>query len=131
MEQPPSSRSSNVTFNTEREAKRRFLLSAVDQIRDVVRNTADEAEKSRTLPGVLFDAMYETGLFWMKLPEVLGGAEADPLIQVEVLESLARLAASAAWNVMIGSQSIALPGSLTLLSPKYSLKVTFRWRREL
>ena len=111
MEQPPSSRSSNVTFPTEREAKRRFLLSAVDQIRDVVRNTADEAEKSRTLPGVLFDAMYETGLFWMKLPEVLGGAEADPLIQVEVIESLARLDASAAWNVMIGSQSIALPAA--------------------
>jgi alkylation response protein AidB-like acyl-CoA dehydrogenase len=69
-----------VTFPTEREAKRRFLLSAVDQIRDVIRDSADEAEESRTLPGVVFDAMYETGLFWMKLPEVLGGAEADPLI---------------------------------------------------
>ena len=91
-----STRSSNVTFPTEREAKRQFLLSAVDQIRDLVIDTADEAEKSRTLPSALFDAMYETGLFWMKLPEVLGGAEADPLTQVEVIESLARLDASAA-----------------------------------
>ena len=73
-----STRSSNVTFPTDREAKRQFLLSAVDQIRDLVIDTADEAEKSRTLPSALFDAMYETGLFWMKLPEVLGGAEADP-----------------------------------------------------
>jgi len=102
---------SNVTFPVDREEKRTFLLQAVEQVRDAIKDSVTEAETSRTLPNSLFEAIYESGLFWMKLPELLGGAEADPLIQMEVIESLARVDASAAWNVMIGSQSIALPAA--------------------
>lgn len=103
--------SPDIVFPVGREEKRAFLLQAVDGLRDAVRDSADEAERTRTLPRSLYQAIYESGLFWMKLPEVLGGAEADPLIQMEVIEALARVDASAAWNVMIGSQSIALPAA--------------------
>ena len=103
--------SPDIVFPVGREENRAFLLQAVDELRDAVRDSADEAERTRTLPRSLYQAIYESGLFWMKLPEVLGGAEADPLIQMEVIEALARVDASAAWNVMIGSQSIALPAA--------------------
>jgi alkylation response protein AidB-like acyl-CoA dehydrogenase len=98
-------------FPDDRESKRSYLLDAVEAVRQIVLDGIEEAESCYTLPGGTFDALYEAGLFWLKLPEVLGGAEADPLIQIEVIEALASIDASAAWSVMIGSQSTGLPAA--------------------
>src|SRR6185503_14458516 len=40
---------------------------------------------------------------------VLGGAEADPVTQVDVLEALAMIDASSAWCTMVGATTLALP----------------------
>ncbi|MFT7649469.1 MAG: alkylation response protein AidB-like acyl-CoA dehydrogenase [Candidatus Poriferisodalaceae bacterium] len=98
-------------FPTGRESKRRHLMDRVESVRTVVLAGVDAAESLYRLPDLTFDALYEAGLFWLKLPEVLGGAEADPLIQIEVIEALATIDASAAWSVMIGSQSTGLPAA--------------------
>jgi alkylation response protein AidB-like acyl-CoA dehydrogenase len=59
------------------------------------------------------DAIREAGLFTLKLPEVLGGAEADPVTQIEVIEALAYIDAAAGWCLMIGATAIGQPGAFT------------------
>jgi indole-3-acetate monooxygenase len=98
-------------FPTDRAQKRRFLLDAVEAVRPTIVDFVDEAERQYTLPQATFDALYDAGLFWLKLPEVVGGAEADPMLQIEVIEALAAIDAAAAWSVMIGSQSVGLPAA--------------------
>jgi indole-3-acetate monooxygenase len=99
----------NWKFPAERAAKRRALLDSVERVRDQILAGADEAETMATLPEATVAALYQAGLFALQLPAVLGGAEADPATQMEVIEALARLDASAAWCVMIGSTTIATP----------------------
>lgn len=98
-------------FPADREDKRTYLLEAVEAVRDIIVEGVEPSETLRTLHPKTFEALYEAGLFWLKLPADLGGAEADPLIQIDVIEALATIDASAAWSVMIGSQSTALPAA--------------------
>ena len=51
----------------ERTEKQRFLLDAVEGVRDVLLANADEAENIRTLARVSDDALYEVGLFALNL----------------------------------------------------------------
>lgn len=95
-------------FPTTREAKRQFLLDAVDRVREPVEAGIEAAESMAQLPTETFAALYEAGLFALKLPVVLGGAEADPVTQIEVIEAISRIDASTGWCVMIGATTIAL-----------------------
>jgi hypothetical protein len=92
-------------------ADRSALLAAVERIRSEVENGVGEGEVLMTLPAATVAALAETGLFRMKLPRVLGGLEADLLTQYEVIEAMAYVDASAAWCLMIGASSIAIPGA--------------------
>ena len=56
-------------------------------------------------------AIRDAGLFTLKLPRSLGGAEADPVTQIEVIEALAYIDASAGWCLMIGATAIGQPGA--------------------
>ena len=78
-------------FPAETQAKRRVLLDAVAEVQDVLAAGAEEAEANGTLPAATVDALYESGLLALKLPQVLGGAEADLLTQLDVLEAVARI----------------------------------------
>lgn len=98
-------------FPAGRKEKRQVLLSAVEDIREVLEAGADQAEEDGTLPLASVDALYEAGLLALKLPDELGGAEADPVTQLEVIEALARIDSAAAWSTMIGATSIAAPGA--------------------
>ena len=98
-------------FPKERSEKRRFLLDAVESVRDVVAASADESERLGTLAPDAVVAIRDAGLFKLKLPLSLGGAEADPVTQIEVIEALAYIDASAGWCVMIGATSIGQPGA--------------------
>jgi alkylation response protein AidB-like acyl-CoA dehydrogenase len=94
-------------FPTEREAKRQALLQAVASIRDVLAAHADEAETLRTLPQASVAALRESGLFTLKMPAVLGGAEADPVTQVEVIEAVSYIDPSTGWSLMIGAGGLS------------------------
>jgi alkylation response protein AidB-like acyl-CoA dehydrogenase len=89
---------------------RRALLDAVDRARAVVEAGADEGERLRTLPAATVAVLRDTGLLRLKLPAVLGGAEADPVTQMEVIEALSAVDASAGWCLMVGATTAALPG---------------------
>ena len=95
------------TFPEQREAKRQALLDAVESLRDVFIAGADEAEANGTLPQSTVDAIYESGLFSFKTARVLGGAEADAMIQLEVIEAASRIEPSAGWCLMIGAGTLS------------------------
>ena len=97
-------------MSADRTATRRALLDAVENVRAVVAEGADEAERLRTLPAATVTALRDTGLFGLKLPAVLGGAEADPVTQIDVIEALTAIDPSAGWCLMVGATTAALPG---------------------
>jgi alkylation response protein AidB-like acyl-CoA dehydrogenase len=82
----------------------------VDRVRDVVLAHADEGERIATLPAPTVAAMHAAGLFALKLPAVLGGAEADPVTQIDVIEALSTIDACAGWCLMVGATTLTLPG---------------------
>ena len=97
----------NQKFPTERAEKRQALLQAVASIRDILAAHADEAEALRTLPQASVAALRESGLFTLKMPAVLGGAEADPVTQVEVIEAVSYIDPSTGWSLMIGAGGLS------------------------
>jgi alkylation response protein AidB-like acyl-CoA dehydrogenase len=102
------------TFPEEREAKRQALLDAVEGLRGVIEAGADEAEETGTLPQKTVDALHEAGLFAYKSARVLGGAEADAMIQLEVVEAASRIDPAVGWSIMIGSGTLS--GMVAFLS---------------
>jgi alkylation response protein AidB-like acyl-CoA dehydrogenase len=98
-------------FPSDPAEKRQFLLDAVESVRDVVQAEAQESEDIGTLSKDAVNAIYDAGLFALKLPEIFGGAETDPVTQFEVLEAMASVDSSAGWCVMIGATSIGQPAA--------------------
>jgi alkylation response protein AidB-like acyl-CoA dehydrogenase len=86
------------------------LLDAVAKIRDVLAASAEESERGATLALVALAALEDTGLLRLKLPAALGGAEADPVTQLDVIEAVSAIDASAGWCLMVGATTLALPG---------------------
>ena len=98
-------------FPADRQKKRKVLLDAVASVRETVSACADESERLGTLAPAAVDAIRDAGLFTLKLPMPLGGAEADPVTQCEIIEELAYIDAAAGWCLMIGATAIGRPGA--------------------
>ena len=98
-------------FPADRQKKRKVLMDAVASVRDTVEACADESERLGTLAPPAVDAIRDAGLFTLKLPLPLGGAEADPVTQMEIIEELAYIDAAAGWCLMIGATAIGRPGA--------------------
>ena len=94
-----------------RQRTRQDLLGGVAAIRDTLAAQCEGEEAAATLNQITVDALYDAGLLRMKLPVALGGAEADPVTQFEVIEALATVNASAAWCTMVGATSLGMPGA--------------------
>ena len=86
-------------------------MDAVDDVRDILEAGAEEGEETATLPQASVDALYDSGLLRLKLPHVLGGAEADLVTQLDVLEAVSEIDASAGWCLMIGAASLGGVGA--------------------
>lgn len=99
------------SFPSDRAEKRRVILDAVESLRDVVTKHASEAESRETLAPAVVDALSASGLWGLKLPAALGGAEADPVTQTEAIEAMTAIDTSAGWALMIGATSIGWPGA--------------------
>ncbi|HLW71469.1 MAG TPA: acyl-CoA dehydrogenase family protein [Candidatus Binataceae bacterium] len=100
-----------VKFPVERAEKRRFLLEAVANVRDTLAAHAEEGETLRTLPPASVAALTDSGLFAMKCPAELGGAEADPVTQIEVIEATSYIDPSAGWCLSICNGTVSVMGS--------------------
>ena len=99
------------TFPEEHQAKRKVLLDAVDSISDILEEQGPKNEANQTLTPETVKAIRDAGLFRLKLAHQWGGAEADPVTQMEVLEKLAYYDLSSAWCTMVGPTAIAALGT--------------------
>lgn len=82
------------------------LLAQVEGIRSLIREHAADAEANRQLSSVVYDAMFDSGLFAMLAPKRYGGLESHPVDAMRVWEAVAREDGSAAWNLVM-NQGIA------------------------
>ena len=89
---------------------RRTLLSSVEDIADTLTAQVPIDEAHNTLSPESVKILEDAGMFRLKLPAELGGAEADPTTQMLVLEALAHASSAASWCAMVGSTSGGLPG---------------------
>lgn len=91
--------------------KRQHFMERLEAVRACLEAGAEAAEELATLPQATVDLLYEEGLLHLKLPEVLGGAELDPLAYLDVIEALSRIESAAGWCALINCTSIAWPGA--------------------
>ncbi len=79
------------------------LLEAARRLAPLIREHADDIEKMRELPRVVFEAIADAGLFLMCVPRSLGGFEVDFPLQIQIAEVLGAADASTAWAVDQGA----------------------------
>lgn len=103
------------TFPKERGAKRKMLLDAVDGISATLRASGARSEELITLAPEAVEALRSSGMFRLKLCAEMGGAEADPVTEMMVLENLAYHDLTSGWCTMVGATGIASLG--TFLPP--------------
>ena len=113
---------SPISFPTDTVEKRRVLMEAVESVRPILEAGAAESEEIGTLAKASVDALYDSGLFRLKLPHALGGAEADVITQLDVLEAVSRIDPASGWCLMIGAASV---GSLGAFLPDESIEELF------
>jgi alkylation response protein AidB-like acyl-CoA dehydrogenase len=89
------------------------LLGQVERLCPLIQEHAASAEADRRLTSVVYDAMFEAGLFAMQAPEAHGGLEFHPVETMQVLEAVARIDSAAAWNL---SMNQAIPAYAAWLS---------------
>lgn len=94
-----------------RQATRRVLLEAVERLRATLETHIEESEAQGKLAEASVAAFQKAGLYGLKLPTVLGGLEADPLLQVDVIEAVSRIHPTAGWSLFICGTGIGLAGA--------------------
>jgi alkylation response protein AidB-like acyl-CoA dehydrogenase len=101
---------SNVLPN-DRALKRKALLEAVDKIAPVLRAAGAKSEELGTLAPEAVAALRTAGIFKLKLCTEMGGAEADPVTEMLVLERLAYNDLTSGWCTMVGATAVASLGT--------------------
>src|SRR5262249_8943797 len=96
---------------TARGATRQALLEAVAQLQTTLETHLKTSKTTGTLAQAAVDAFQAAGLYGLKLPTVLGGYEADPLLQIDVIEAVSRIHPTAGWNLFICGTGIGLAGA--------------------
>lgn len=106
----------------EHESKREALLAHVERIAPILRASGGKSEEIATLAPEAVAALRDAGLFRLKLPEVMGGAEADPVTEMLVLEAIAYHDFTSGWCTMVGATAV---GSLGVFLPQAGLDRVF------
>ena len=83
-------------------------LAKVEAMRDEILAAGDEAQELRRLPNGIVERLVEEGFFRFTLPPELGGENATSIDTIKILEAIAAIDASVAWNVMLGSEINAM-----------------------
>jgi alkylation response protein AidB-like acyl-CoA dehydrogenase len=98
-------------FPKERETKREVLLAKVEQVAPILQASGGKSEEIATLAPEAVAALRDAGLFQLKLPAVIGGAEADPVTEMLVLEAIAYHDFTSGWCTMVGATGVASLGA--------------------
>jgi alkylation response protein AidB-like acyl-CoA dehydrogenase len=103
-------------FPSDQGACRAMLLGAIDAIAPVLRASGARSEELGTLAPEAVAALRDNGMFRLKLVHEMGGAGADPMTEMLVLEGLAYHDLTSAWCTMVGATAIASLG-MFLIEP--------------
>lgn len=88
------------------------VLAAAAGAAEVARREASGAETARTLPPPTVDALANSGMLTLCLPEPYGGPGVDPLTFVEAIEVVSQGDGAAGWATMIGSTTSSMAAYL-------------------
>src|SRR5277367_3188486 len=83
----------------------RPYLEKVQKLAPIIREHADRAERDAQIPREVIDAFHDAGLFRVLLPRSMGGGELTIPELLRLCEEVARIDASAGWNLAICSGS--------------------------
>lgn len=75
------------------------FLERVHTLGPRIAEAAGQIEAERRIPEPLLESMIDAELFRLLLPRSVGGAEVHPLTFMHVIEAMAQIEASPAWNV--------------------------------
>ena len=81
-------------------------VATARSLQPLVREYADISESQRHLSPEVARAFAENGLYRIAAPEDAFGSAHDPLTQIHTIEAIAQADGSAAWNLMIGIESL-------------------------
>jgi indole-3-acetate monooxygenase len=87
---------------------------------------ADRIEQERRLPEPLLASLIDAGLYRLLLPRAYAGGEIDPVAFVEIIETLAKADASAAWCLC---QAAGCSMVAAFLAPEVAATIFGRDRR--
>ncbi len=73
------------------------------ELRDLIETEAAKPENANTMSPVAAEALREQGLFWLLVPEALGGSDVSAVTFIEMVEELAGSDAPTAWSLMANS----------------------------
>jgi alkylation response protein AidB-like acyl-CoA dehydrogenase len=104
----------NAVAQTKRAERVDELLEASRSIAPILIEDAEDGERARSITPRVVDAMQQAGAFRMTMPIALGGLEADPVTQYEVIEALSVADGAAGWVAMIGSDAGYFAGRIPL-----------------
>ena len=100
-----------INFPTNNTEKREYFLGAIREIGPTLRECAVRNEELGTLAQPAVTSLQQSGMLRLKLGEELGGAQADPCLQMDVLEELAYHDLTAAWVTMVGTTGLSVLGA--------------------
>lgn len=83
-------------------------LHKIEEMREDILKAGDEAQELRKLPDWIVSKLVDEGFFRFAIPTELGGDNASSMETIEILEHIAAIDASVAWNVMLGSEINAM-----------------------
>lgn len=98
------------TFPQDPAARRKMLLDGARTIADTLKASGAKSEELGTLAPEAVAALRDSGMFRLKLCTEMGGAEADPVTEMMVLEDLAYSDMTSGWCTMVGATAIASLG---------------------
>ena len=87
------------------------LVQQAAGLQALVCERAAAAERAGGPDREVVRAMADAGLFAMCAPQALGGAEADPLSTIAVIETIAQADGATGWVLMIGAETTGIGGA--------------------
>ena len=90
-------------------------------LQPLVRGHADEAEAQGYVSELVVRALAEARLYRLCAPAVFGGAEADPITTIKVIEAISSGDGATGWALMIGIETVGIGGSL--MAPETAAKL--------
>ena len=87
------------------------LVEQARALQPLVRDRAAAAERAAGPDPEVVRAMADAGLYAMCAPASLGGAEADPVTTISIIEAIAQADGATGWVLMIGAETTGIGGA--------------------